>query len=92
MREKDDTKTIKVIPGNNVKQKVLGVHWDIQSDEFVVKINVTDNPFSKRGMLSVLYSIYDSLGFVAPVMITPELWLQEVQDLNRNVFLEEKRR
>ena len=77
MREKEDAKTSKVIPGSNVKQKVLGVVWDIQSDEFVVKINVPDRPFAKRGMLSGLHSIYDPLGFVAKDLDCDEVFSEE---------------
>ena len=47
-----------------------------------MKINVLDRPCTKRDMLSVLHSIYGPLGFAAPVMILPKLWLREVKDLD----------
>ena len=76
------------------KQSVLGIHWDVSADTLQIRCNIPDRPFTKRGMLSLLHSIYDPLGFVAPVMIKPKIWLRDVKELDWDEELsdEERRR
>ena len=58
--------------------KVLGVHWNLKDDNFVVSVNLPSCAHTKRGILSVLNSLYDPLGFVAPVILEPKLMLQSL--------------
>ncbi|KAK0132610.1 Zinc finger MYM-type protein 1 [Merluccius polli] len=46
-------------------ERVLGVQWCIQSDDFKFKIVVQDRPLTRRGILSVISSIYDPLGILS---------------------------
>ena len=57
--------------------KILGINWDIESDN--LSLRETNKFFipTKRGVLSVLSSIYDSLGFTAPCILEPKLIVQE---------------
>ena len=52
-------------------QKVLGVQWNVLENEFHfdVKIPENDRRFTRRMFLSYINSLYDPLGFVAPVIL-----------------------
>ena len=59
-------------------ERVLGVHWCIESDVFKFRIQLKDNPCTRRGILSTISSIYDPLGFIAPVVLVGKRILQEI--------------
>ena len=57
--------------------KILGINWDIESYNLSLReINKSFIP-TKRGMLSVLCSIYDPLGFIVPCILEPKPIVQE---------------
>ena len=60
---------------NCVKEKVLGMQWHIRGDYFSFDIRVNKKPFTRRGLLSMTASVYDPLGFVAPVILEAKLLL-----------------
>ena len=70
--------------GETVGERVLGVHWDLTSDEFQIKVNIPDKPFTRRGILSMSHSMFDPLGFVSPVLIEVKLLLGELGELGWN--------
>jgi hypothetical protein len=41
-------------------ERVLGVQWNIESDNFEFRITLKDQPLTRRGILSTVASIYDS--------------------------------
>ena len=45
-------------------ERALGVQWHVMSDTLCFKIAIKDKPLTRRGILSVISSIYDPLGFV----------------------------
>ncbi|KAK0147908.1 hypothetical protein N1851_012369 [Merluccius polli] len=47
--------------------RALGIQWCAESDQF--KINLKDRPHTRRGLPSLVSSIFDPLGFVAPVVL-----------------------
>ena len=47
-------------------QRSLGLSWLLKSDAFTYQVSTESKPYTKRGVLSVVNSIYDPLGFVAP--------------------------
>lgn len=47
-------------------ERALGVQWCIEADEFQFRVKVKENPLKGRGVLSIVASVYDPLGFVAP--------------------------
>ena len=49
--------------------RVLGVLWDIHSDCFRIRYTPLDIKLTTRGLLSLINSFYDPLGFVAPVLL-----------------------
>ena len=54
-------------------ERALGVHWNVERDEFVFKIQVKDKPLTRRGLLSIVSSIYDPLGFTAPFVLSAKI-------------------
>ena len=59
-------------------EKALGVIWNIQNDSLGFKIKIDDPVFTKRGILSTLFSIYDPLFLVSPVIIVGKKIFQEL--------------
>ena len=55
--------------------------WDREADAFTFKPNMTydrDAQLTKRECLSIIMSIFDPLGLVAPVVIGGKLLLKDV--------------
>ncbi|XP_078372656.1 uncharacterized protein LOC144656297 [Oculina patagonica] len=59
-------------------QRTLGLHWDIASDKFWFNVDLKDKPNTRRGILSVVSSVYDPLGFVAPIIVPAKKLLQDL--------------
>ena len=59
-------------------ERALGIQWCAESDQFKFKINLKDRPHTRRGLLSLISSIFDPLGFVAPVILPAKKILQEL--------------
>ena len=68
----------KFMLNNGVKEKDLGMQWHIRVDYFTFDIRVNKKPFTRRGLLSMTASVYDLLGFVAPVILEAKLLLQDL--------------
>jgi len=58
-------------------QRSLGLYWDLQADIFTYRIAEEDKPFTCRGVLSTVNSIYDPLGFAAPLTVLGKLLLRK---------------
>lgn len=54
------------------------MQWCIETDTFEFKLKVKEQPPTKRSMLSVISSVYDPLGFLAPLILPAKLLLQEL--------------
>ena len=50
-------------------ERTLGVQWDVEKDAFLFKVCVPHQPFTKRGILSAVSSLYYPMGFVCPVIL-----------------------
>ncbi len=59
-------------------QRSLGLYWDIKTDTFTFKVAASDQPYTHRGVLSVVNSLFDPLGFVAPVTIQGRALVREL--------------
>ncbi|XP_061186136.1 uncharacterized protein LOC133194158 [Saccostrea echinata] len=64
-------------------QRSLGLMWNVMSDTFTSQFvpRVRDPPLTKRGILSCLNSLYDPLGFIAPVILQGRVLFREVINL-----------
>ena len=59
-------------------ERALGVHWCVETDTFQFRITLQDKPLTRRGFLSTVRSVYDPLGFLAPVLLTGRQILQSL--------------
>ena len=59
-------------------QHSLGLNWDLKTDTFTFRVENEGKPFTRRGVLSTVNSLYDPLGFVAPVIIQGKALLREL--------------
>ena len=57
-------------------ERILGLEWHIESDAFRLKISKKEKPATRRGTLSIISSIFDPLGFVAPFVLPAKKLLQ----------------
>ena len=57
-------------------ERTLGMEWDIEKDSFRFKINVKEKQATRRGMLSIISSVFDPLRFVAPFILPAKVLLQ----------------
>ncbi|XP_054597297.2 uncharacterized protein [Nothobranchius furzeri] len=64
--------------GEPKMERALGVQWSISSDKFQFRVEIKENPFTKRGVLSTVASIFDPLGFLAPFILTGKIILQKM--------------
>ena len=58
--------------------RVLGVKWDFKTDDFQIETFVKEKPATRRGVLSVVSSLFDPLGFVTPVILEAKILLQNL--------------
>jgi hypothetical protein len=40
----------------------LGVQWDLKSDSLTFSVALPERPYTRRGLLSTINSVYDPLG------------------------------
>ena len=59
-------------------ERALGMHWDVETDKFGFQIRTKDKPATRRGILSVVSSVFDPLGLVAPAILPPKMLLQDL--------------
>ena len=59
-------------------ERALGVCWCIESDTLQFRIQLKDQPCTRRGILATISSVYDPLGFMAPVMLAGKKILQDI--------------
>ncbi len=59
-------------------QRSLGLYWDLSTDTFVFQVSISDKPYTKRGVLSTINSLYDPLGFIVPASIEGRSILRDI--------------
>ncbi|XP_068232056.1 uncharacterized protein [Palaemon carinicauda] len=58
--------------------RALGMLWDLKEDSFKFSIELKDNPFTRRGLLSTISSLYYPLGLLSPIILPAKKLLQEL--------------
>lgn len=48
-------------------QRSLGLYWNLETDSFTYLVFREEKPFTRRGVLPTVNSLFDPLGFVAPI-------------------------
>lgn len=56
----------------------MGVQWCVDTDTFRFKVEVRNQPPTRRGILSTVSSVYDPLGFLCPFVLKAKQMLQEL--------------
>lgn len=64
-------------------ERALGVVWHTDSDTLGVQANPKDVSLTRRGVLSMLSSVYDPLGLVSPFVLKSKLIFQQECRLNK---------
>lgn len=59
-------------------QRSLGLNWDLSNDTFTFRVASTKKPFTRRGVLATVNSLFDPLGLVAPISIQGKFLLREL--------------
>ncbi|XP_052783285.1 uncharacterized protein LOC128219515 [Mya arenaria] len=59
-------------------QRSLGLQWDLNNDTFVSTFSSEGKPFTRRGVLSMINSIFDPVGFLSPVTIQGRLIMRDL--------------
>ena len=76
---RDDAKD-KDLTGSLPIERALGIFWDAENGVIKFKIDLIkfkkDQPMTRRGMLSVISSIYDPLGLACPFLLQGRRLLQ----------------
>ena len=66
----------KNLTGSLPIERALGIFWDAENDVIKFKIDLKDQPRTRRGMLSVISAIYDPLGLACPFLLERKRLLQ----------------
>ena len=64
------------------QERALGVKWNLNEDVFTFNIDLMNKPLTRRGVIGVISSIYDPLGFVSPVVVYRKTILGELTKLH----------
>ncbi|KAJ0169299.1 hypothetical protein K1T71_015183 [Dendrolimus kikuchii] len=77
-KSKSDEKTLDIKSDNTVK--VLGIRWNRNTDNFEYTVNLPELslPITKRKVLSDIAKQYDSMGWIAPVIVTAKIFMQKL--------------
>ena len=59
-------------------ERALGVSWLVETDALSFKVIIKEKPYTRRGILSVVSSVYDPLGMAAPFVLPAKLLLQDL--------------
>ncbi len=59
-------------------QRSLGLSWDVKRDTFTFQVTDIKKTFTRRGILATVNSLFDPLGFVAPIIIEGKFLLREL--------------
>ena len=72
--------SVKVVDENIIMpvERALGVVWDTSSDCFVFEVVERNIADTRRKMLSLIASLFDPIGFLAPFLVRAKILLQQV--------------
>ena len=59
--------------GDLPSEQTLGVLWNTDTDNFGFKVTLKQKPMTRRGLLSIITSVYDPLGLAASFLLWERL-------------------
>ena len=68
--------------GNLPKEQALGVLWKTEENLLGFKVSIKDKSITRNGILFILSSVYDPLGFGIPFLIRGNQILQRLCEKN----------
>ena len=77
-----DAKTLELSKDGLPVERALGIKWCVESDTSSFNVELMLKPPTRRGILSVVSSVYDPLGLAAPFVLTVKKLLQDLCRLN----------
>ena len=76
-----ELKNVDILHDDLPYERALGVKWNVEKDCIGFSINLPNNKFTKRGILSTIFSVYDPLFIISPVMIPAKKLFQKACEL-----------
>ena len=82
--EEDRRKGVKDkdLVGDLPSEQALEVLWNTETDNLGFKVTLKQKPMTRRGLLSIISSVYDPLGLAAPFLLQGRLLNQELWRAN----------
>ena len=68
----------KDLMGDLPAEQALGVLWGTEIDKFGFRVTLKQKSWTRRGLRSVISSVYDPLGFAAPFPLQGKLLIQQL--------------
>jgi hypothetical protein len=59
-------------------ERTLGLVWDFRRDVFVLGAKAEPGGRTKRDLLKSIFSIFDPLGFLAPIVFQAKVLMQDI--------------
>lgn len=57
-------------------ERALGVQWCVESDTLQFRVELKEQPLTRRGIFSTVSSVFDPLGMLAPLILVGKVILQ----------------
>lgn len=77
--DRESSPTVSV--SDNTMHHTLGVRWERQSDKFIISapsLATSNNRVTKRSVLSLIARMFDPLGWIAPIIVTAKIFMQDL--------------
>nr|XP_034311384.1 uncharacterized protein LOC117684234 [Crassostrea gigas] len=72
----DHGEQLKEIDNGDMIHRSLGLCWRLKDDTFVFTVPTEEKPFTRRGLLSTVNSLFDPV-FISPIIISGKILLRE---------------
>ncbi|XP_056009145.1 uncharacterized protein LOC125668071 [Ostrea edulis] len=73
----DHGELLRDIESDDTIHRSLGLCWSLKNDTFVFMVPTDEKPFTRRGLLSTVNSLFDPIGFISPITISGKILLRE---------------
>ena len=85
IKSEDRSKELEAVDlsmGQLPMQRTLGMLWNLQTDVFTFCVKTQEKPFTRRGVLSTLHSIYVPFGIVAPAILPGRMLFRNLVEVS----------